>query len=46
MKKIIFALTIISLTNLLSFAQAQTPEIDYAKPKEYEIGGVSVAGIK
>lgn len=45
MKKLLLLTLIIPLTALLSISQ-NLPKIDYAKPKEYEIGGVSISGIK
>ncbi len=48
-KKILF-ITLISLLSFIHTGIAQTnpkvSNIDYSKPKEYEIGGVTVSGIK
>lgn len=50
MKKILLLLTITILAQLITLAQEQTnsrlSKIDYTKPKDYEIGGVTVSGIK
>ena len=50
MKNIILLLTITILIPLFTLAQEQTnsqlSQVDYAKPKEYVIGGVTISGIK
>ena len=50
MKKTFLILTLTILTQLFTIAQDQTNSkllnIDYSNPKEYEIGGVTISGIK
>ncbi len=50
MRKTIFVILLITIYNLTTFAQEQTntrlSNIDYAQPKEYEIGGITISGIK
>ncbi len=49
MRRIIIAL-IITVAYLFSYSQDQTEtrlsKIDYSKPKQYEIGGITISGIK
>ena len=48
MKKIIVAV-LFALNAVMAFAQSETSsdiKIDYSKPKEYEIGGITVSGVK
>lgn len=50
MRRKILSLVLITLTSLFATAQenidARLSKIDYAKPKEYVIGGITVSGIK
>ncbi len=50
MKKIILLIVIFTLYGFVSFAQnnlkSKLTSIDYSEPKEYEIGGVTITGVK
>ncbi|MBI9066399.1 MAG: outer membrane protein assembly factor BamA [Salinivirgaceae bacterium] len=50
MRNKFFAIAIFSITSLTLFSQSTTnsklDKIDYLKPKDYEIGGVTISGIK
>ncbi len=50
MKKISLIISILILTVFVTFAQndlkSQLKSIDYSEPKEYEIGGVTISGVK
>ncbi|MFA6400715.1 MAG: outer membrane protein assembly factor BamA [Salinivirgaceae bacterium] len=50
MRRNIIIIALLTLTNLIAVAQeikdSKLSKIDYAKPKEYEIGGITISGIK
>ncbi len=50
MRRNIIIIALLTITNLIAVAQeiqdSKLSKIDYAKPKEYEIGGITISGIK
>lgn len=49
MRKLLVLLALLTISSLTIFSQnfnSKLSKIDYSKPKEYEIGGVTVSGIK